>query len=124
MYVSCVQSVTSHSAVIEIRIDDENLQDLAGPQPSFHFHPPIIEHRLAQVLVEFLVLEHAYDLLGYIPFQVVKQRQVALFALVDPALGKAIADGIGVSVPPLPKFPVGPTWLNTTVSTGSSTLNY
>lgn len=54
----------------------------------------------------------------------VKQRQVALFALVDPALGQAIAQGVNVSVPSLPNFPVGPTWLNTTVQSGSSTLHY
>ena len=54
----------------------------------------------------------------------VRQRQVALFALVDPALGKAIADGVGVPVPPLPQFPPGPTWLNTTVDSQSSTLIY
>lgn len=54
----------------------------------------------------------------------VKQRQVALFALVDPALGKAIADGVGVAVPALPSFPPGATWLNTTVPSNSSTLDY
>ena len=54
----------------------------------------------------------------------VRQRQVALFALVDEKLGEAIARGVGVTVPTLPNFPTGPTWLNTTVFSNSSTLNY
>ena len=62
--------------------------------------------------------------LGTVKSTSVRQRQVALFALVDSALGKAIADGVGVSVPTLPNFPAGPTWLNTTVPSNSSTLNY
>lgn len=62
--------------------------------------------------------------LGTVVSTSVRQRQVALFALVDASLGQAIAKGVGVSVPPLPTFPSGPTWLNTTVESNSSTLNY
>ncbi|KAI0340276.1 catalase-domain-containing protein [Trametopsis cervina] len=55
----------------------------------------------------------------------VKQRQVALFALVDKSFGQGVASGINVSVPTdLPNFPNGPTWFNTTKSTTKSTLNY
>ncbi|KAI0696337.1 catalase-domain-containing protein [Cytidiella melzeri] len=55
----------------------------------------------------------------------VKQRQVALFSLVDAAFGSAVAAGVNVAVPnPLPSFPAGPTWLNTTFPSGNSTLNY
>ncbi|EKM57300.1 uncharacterized protein PHACADRAFT_254998 [Phanerochaete carnosa HHB-10118-sp] len=63
--------------------------------------------------------------LGTVNSVSVRQRQVALFALVDPALGKAIADGVNVTVPnPLPSFPTGPTWFNTTKPATNSTLNY
>ncbi|KAJ3542899.1 hypothetical protein NM688_g5925 [Phlebia brevispora] len=62
--------------------------------------------------------------LGTVISYTVRQRQVALFALVDPALGQAIAQGVNVTVPPLPTFPTGPTWLNYTVFSNESTLNY
>ncbi|KAI0088364.1 catalase-domain-containing protein [Irpex rosettiformis] len=62
--------------------------------------------------------------LGAAKSQSVKQRQVALFALVDKSLGEAIAKGVNVSVPALPNFPTNVTWLDTTVSSNSSTLNY
>lgn len=63
--------------------------------------------------------------LGTVKSVSVRQRQVALFALVDPALGQAIASGVNVSVPsPLPSFPAGPTWYNTTKASNDSTLDY
>lgn len=62
--------------------------------------------------------------LGTVKSVSVRQRQAALFALVDSDLGKLIAQGVGVSLPILPKFPPGPTWLNKTVPSNSSTLNY
>ena len=75
-----------------------------------------------------VLLMHAHsnviDHLGSVVSVSVRQRQVALFALVDPALGQAIAKGVGVTIPPLPNFPPGPTWLNTTVDSMNSTLTY
>ncbi|KAI0784110.1 catalase-domain-containing protein [Abortiporus biennis] len=62
--------------------------------------------------------------LGLVKSVEVRKRQVALFAHANATLGQAIADGVGVPVVAL-EFPdSGPTWLNTTVPSSTSTLNY
>ncbi|KIY68934.1 catalase-domain-containing protein [Cylindrobasidium torrendii FP15055 ss-10] len=63
--------------------------------------------------------------LGGAKSESVRRRQTALFALVDPAFGQAVADGVGVSVDAL-EFPgvEVPTWANTTRDAKGSTVGY
>lgn len=61
--------------------------------------------------------------LGAAPTESVRQRMASLFYHANETLGKAIADGVGVTVTPL-TFPDGPTWFNVTKDTQNSTLDY
>ena len=76
------------------------------------------------LFLTILVCSNVVGHLGQAKSDSVKQRQAVLFALVDRTLGEAIAKGVNVSLPALPSFPTGVTWLNTTVSSNSSTLDY
>ncbi|KAI0074272.1 catalase-domain-containing protein [Panus rudis PR-1116 ss-1] len=62
--------------------------------------------------------------LGAVKSEKVRTRQVALFAHTDYNFGKAIADAVGVPVVNVTFPSDGPTWMNTTVPSGNSTLNY
>ena len=62
--------------------------------------------------------------LGEVVSQEVRERQVALFNHVNATLGQAIAAGVGVqNIQPL-SFDYGDTWLNRTVYSTESTLNF
>lgn len=60
--------------------------------------------------------------LGEVVSQTVRERQVALFAHANYTLGKAIADGVGVTQITNLTFPDGPTWYNHTIYSDHSTL--
>ena len=62
--------------------------------------------------------------LGEVISQEVRDRQVALFNHVNATLGESIAAGVGVkNIQPL-SFDYGETWLNHTVYSTESTLNF
>lgn len=62
--------------------------------------------------------------LGEVIDQGIRDRQVALFAHVNYTLGKAIADGVGVTEIANLSFPYGETWYNHTIYSDESTLFY
>lgn len=62
--------------------------------------------------------------LGEVVSQEVRERQVALFNHVNTTLAQAIAAGVGVeNIQPM-SFYYGATWLNHTVYSTESTLNF
>ncbi|TBU30380.1 catalase-domain-containing protein [Dichomitus squalens] len=69
------------------------------------------------------LIDNVVGHLGAAPTESVRQRMASLFYHANETLGKAIADGVGVTVTPL-TFPDGPTWFNVTKDTRNSTLDY
>ena len=100
-------------------LSDQDRQNLIRYALSLPSISTIQTQRWANCLLRSNIVGH----LGGAKSEVVRQRQVALFAHVDADFGEAIAKGVGVSVTPI-SFPDGPTWLNTTVASNSSTLRY
>ncbi|KAH9848102.1 catalase-domain-containing protein [Lenzites betulinus] len=61
--------------------------------------------------------------LGAAPTYSIRQRMASIFNHANSTLGKAIANGVGVTVQTF-TFPTGPTWLNTTETPVGSTLDF
>lgn len=75
-------------------------------------------------LNHYLLFSNVVGHLGLVKSAEVRQRQASLFAHVDAALGKAIADGVNVTVEEFTFSSTDPTWRNTTVQTTKSTLDF